>query len=172
MNKLLEKLMLLIGIVIGIPLLLIACIGYLFYVPFDIIRYHKMPYYKDLKNKYQFFLTSRDVVKFYNYIVNEKLAIEYIKSEDYEYFVKDGLVLLSGWSNYDFEEDNDGWNCLFAEDDEDKKMSIQEIIEFDREILKPEHKNMPAKILMLCSRKETEKLEQIRECPHVYGVEL
>lgn len=172
MKKLLEKLVLLIGIIIGIPLLLIVCIGYLFYVPFDIIRYHKMPYYKDLKNKYQFFITSRDVVKFYNYIANEKLFIEYIKNEDYEYFVKGGMVLLSGWSNFDFEKDDDGWSCIFSEDDEDKKMSAQEIIEYDRAMLKNEHKDMPAKILMLCNKKETEKLEQISECPHFYGVEL
>lgn len=172
MNKFLEKIMLLIGIIIGIPLLLIACIGYLVYVPFDMIQYHKMPYYKDLKNKYQFFITSRDVVKFYNYIASKKLSIEYIKNEDYEYFVQDGVVLLSGWSNFDFEKDDDGWRYTFSEDDEDKSMSTQEIIAYDREMLKAEHKDMPVKILMLCSKKETEKLEFLKECPHLYVVEL
>ena len=52
-----------LGIIIGVPITLVVCVGYLLFVPFDIIRYHRMPYYKDFKIKYQFFITSRDVVK-------------------------------------------------------------------------------------------------------------
>lgn len=172
MKKISEKILLLIGIIIGIPLLIIVCIGYLFYVPFDVIQYHKMPYYKDFKRKYQFFITSKDVVKFYNYVANQELPIEYLKNGEYEYFVKDGLVLLSGWSNFEFEKENDEWCINYEEDDEDKKMSTQEIIEIDREMLKSEHKELPIKILFLCNKKESEKLEQIRECSHFYCVEL
>ena len=172
MKKIFEKIGLLIAIVIGIPILLIVCVGYLIYVPFDIIQYYKMPYYRDLKNKYQFFITSRDVVKFYNHIVNKKLPIEYFKNGDYEYFVKEGIVLLSGWSNDEFEEVNGEWCCNYDDEDEDKKMSTQEIIESDREILKSEHKNLPAKILMIYNKKDSERIEQIKECPHLYFVSL
>lgn len=49
-----------------------------------------MPYYKDLKNKYQFFITSKDIVKIYNHIAKEQLPIGYFKNNDFEYFVKDG----------------------------------------------------------------------------------
>ena len=167
-----EKILLILGIIIGLPILLIACIGYLFYVPFDIIRYHKMPYYKDLRKKYEFFITSGDAVKFYNYITNENLPIEYFINEDYEYFVKDEEVLLCGWSKEEFEKEGEDWCCIYAGNDEDKSMSVQEIIELDRERLRPEHKGLPVKILMLYSKKELEKLEQIKESRLFYCVSL
>ena len=80
MKEFLYKLGMYTLFVLCVPILLIACIGYLLFVPFDIVRYHKMPYYRDFKNKYQFFITSRDVVKIYNRIVREQLPIEYIKN--------------------------------------------------------------------------------------------
>lgn len=51
-------------------------------------------------------------------------------------------------------------------------MSVQEIIELDRERLRPEHKGLPVKILMLYSKKELEKLEQIKESRLFYCVSL
>lgn len=172
LKNLLEKISLIIGIIIGLPILLIACIGYLFYVPFDIIRYHKMPYYKDLRKKYVFLITSRDTVKFYNYITNENLPIEYFINEDYEYFVKDEEVLLCGWSKEEFEKEGEEWSCIYAGNDKDRSMSTQEIIELDRVMLRPEHKDLPVKILVLCNKKELEKLEQMKECPYFYVVSL
>lgn len=82
MKKFLGNILLAIGIVIGVPILLIVSIGYLFYVPFDIVRYHKMPYYIDLKRKYEFFITSSEAVKVYNHITREKLPMKYFKNED------------------------------------------------------------------------------------------
>ena len=131
-----------------------------------------MAYYKDLRNKYQFFITTRDAVKFYNYISNEKLSIAYFKNMDYEYFVKDGEVLLCGWSNEEFEKEGDEWHWIYAGEDEEKNMSIQEIMELDRELLKSEHKELPIKILMICDKKDSKHLEQIRECPYLYFVSL
>ena len=172
MKKLLEKILLIIGIIITLPILLIACIGYVFYVPFDIIGYHKMPYYKDMRKKYEFFITSRDAVKFYNYITNENLSIEYFINEEYEYFVKDDAVLLCGWSKEEFEKEGEDWCCIYAGNDEDKSMSVQEIIELDHERLRPEHKGLPVKILMIYNKKELEKLEQMKESQLFYCISL
>lgn len=71
MKKLLEGLGLLLGILIGIPIFFLVCIGYLLYVPFDILKYHKMPYYRDLRHKYKFLITKQDAVKFYNYAAKQ-----------------------------------------------------------------------------------------------------
>ena len=172
MKKFFTALATLLGVVIAIPIFLIICIGYLLYVPFDIIRYHKMPYYKDSRIKYEFFITSRDTVKFYNYITNESLAIEYFINEDYEYFVKDEAVLLCGWSKEEFEKEDEDWCCIYAGNDEDKSMSVQEIIELDHERLRPEHKGLPVKILMIYNKKELEKLEQMKESQLFYCVSL
>lgn len=176
MNKLLKSILdtiwLIIGLVFGIPILCVLCIVYMFYVPFDIIRYHKMPYYRDLKKKYEFFITSGEVVKFYNYIANEKLSIKYFQNEDYEYFVKDGEVLLCGWTGFDFRKKNDEWIWNLDKEVEENNMSILEILELDREMLKPEHRDLPEKIIMLYDKKKPKKMERIKECPYFYFVSL
>ena len=56
MKKFLNVVGIVLGIIVGVPITIVVFIGYLFFVPFDIIRYHRMPYYKDFKIKYQFFI--------------------------------------------------------------------------------------------------------------------
>lgn len=161
-----------VGFVILLPILLIICIGYLLFVPFDIIRYHRMPYFKDFKKKYEFFLTSQDVVKIYNRIVKEQLPIEYVKYNDYEYFITDGQVLLCGWGNEDFTQEDDDWFFVFSEED-DNKLSIREAIEWDMELLKPEHKCLPVKFLISYDDiTDAEKFEKAKECPYFHCVFL
>lgn len=167
MKKFLGNILLAIGIVIGVPILLIVSIGYLFYVPFDIVRYHKMPYYIDLKRKYEFFITSSEAVKVYNHITREKLPMKYFKNEDFEYFVKDEEALICGWSHCDFERKNDEW-YFFFDGDEDRAMSTNEIIELDSEQLLPEHQGLPVKILMICEEGDAERMEKIKECPRFH----
>ena len=153
-----------------VPLFLIACIGYLLFVPFDIIRYHSMPYYKDFRNKYQFFITSRDIVKIYNRIVREKLPIEYIKNNDFEYFIKDNQVLLCGWGYDGFEQVNGEW--FFVLDGEcNTKMSMEEAIGNEKDLLKPEHMCLPAKFLIFYNDiTEAGKFEQAKRCPYFHCV--
>ena len=170
MKEFLYKLGMYTLFVLCVPILLIACIGYLLFVPFDIIRYHRMPYYKDFKIKYQFFITSRDVVKIYNRIVREQLTIEYIKNNDFEYFVKDGQVLLCGWGYDGFEQVDGEW--FFVLDGEcNTKMTMKETLENDADLLKPEHKCLPAKFLFFYNDiTDAEKFEQAKECPYLHCV--
>lgn len=129
-----------------------------------------MPYYKDFKNKYRFFITSRDVVKIYNRIVREQLPIEYIKNNDFEYFVKDGQVLLCGWGYDGFEQIDDEW--FFILDGEcSTKMTMKETLENEADLLKPEHKCLPAKFLVFYNDiTDAEKFEQAKECPYFHCV--
>lgn len=161
-----------LGVVIGVPILLIVCIGYLLYVPFDIIRYHKMPYYKDFKNKYRFFITSRDVVKIYNRIAREQLPIEYIKNNDFEYFVKDGQVLLCDWGNEDFEQVDNEW--FFNLDDDyggATTKTMEQALAGEKELLNPAHQNLPAKFLISYDGiTDAERFEKAKECPYFYCV--
>lgn len=170
MKKFINFVGIVIAIIIGIPILLIASIAYLFFVPFDIIRYHRMPYYKDFKNKYQFFITSRDVVKIYNRTVREHLPIEYIKNNDFEYFVKDDKVLLCGWGYDGFEQVDGEW--FFVLDGEcSTKMTMKETLENEKCLLKPEHKSLPAKFLIFYNDiTDAEKFEQAKECPYFHCV--
>ena len=170
MKKILSILGTGLGIIIGVPITLVVCIGYLLFVPFDIIRYHRMPYYKDLKNKYQFFITSRDVVKIYNRIVREQLPIEYIKNNDFEYFVKDGQVLLCGWGYDGFEQVDGEW--FFVLDSEcNTKMTMTETLDNEKDLLKSEHKCLPAKFLIFYNDiTDAEKFEQAKECPYFHCV--
>ena len=159
-----------LDILIGVPITLVVCIGYLFFVPFDIIRYHRMPYYKDFGIKYQFFITSRDIVQIYNRIVREQLPIEYVKNNDFEYFVKDGQVLLCGWGYDGFEQVDGEW--FFVLDSEcNTKMTMKETLEKDADLLKPEHKCLPAKFLVFYNDiTDGEKFEQAKECPYCHCV--
>ena len=170
MKKFLNFLGIGLGIIIGVPILLVVCIGYLLFVPFDIIRYHRMPYYKDLGIKYQFFITSKDIVQIYNRIVRDQLPIEYVKYNDFEYFVKDGQVLLCGWGYDGFEQVDGEW--LFVLDGEgNAKMTMKETLENETGLLKPEHRCLPAKFLILYNDiTDAEKFEQAKECPYFHCV--
>ena len=161
-----------LGLIILIPVLLVIGVGYLLFVPFDIIRYHKMSYYKDFKKKYEFFLTSSDVVKIYNRIVKEQLPIEYVKNNDYEYFVKDGQVLLCGWGNEDFEQINDEWIFSLDDDSGDKTTkTMEEALFEEKEFLKPEHKDLPTKFLIFYNDiADGEIFEKAKECPYFYCI--
>ena len=152
-----------------VPFLLVAVIGYLLFVPFDMIRYYKMPYYKDTKNKYDFFLTSSDVVKIYNRMARGQMPIEYVKNNDFEYFIKDGQVLLLGWGFDGFEQIEDDW--FFAMDGVDIKIAMNEILDDDTEKLKPEHRDLPVKFLIFYNDiTDAEKFEQAKECPYFHCV--
>lgn len=166
MKKVLNVLGIGVAIIIGVPIILVVVVMYLLFVPFDIIRYHAMPYYKDFKNKYHFFITSRDVVKIYNRIVREHLPIEYIKNNDFEYFVKDGQVLLCGWGYDGFEQADGEW--FFVLDGEyNTKMPMEETIGNEKDLLKPEHKFLPAKFLIFYEDiTDADRFEEAKECPY------
>ena len=159
-----------LGIIISVPIILVVCIGYLFFVPFDIIRYHRMPYHRDFKVKYHFFITASSVVKIYNRIARERLPIEYIKNDDLEYFVKDGQVLLCGWGCEEFEQVDGEW--FFILDGEcTTKMPMEETIYNTKDLLKSEHKCLPAKFLFFYDDvTDAEKFEQAKECPYFHCV--
>ena len=159
-----------IGTIIAVPIMLVVFIGYMFFVPFDIMRYHRMPYYKDFRIKYRFFITTSDIVRIYNRIVWEQLPIEYFKNDNFEYFVKDGQVLLCRWGYDGFEQVDDEW--FFALDGENStKITMQETIENEKELLRPEHKCLPAKFLIFYSDvTDAEIFAQAQECPYFYCV--
>lgn len=172
MKKILSVLGTGLCIIIGVPIILVLCIGYLFFIPFDIIRYHKMPYYKDFGVKYHFFITSRDIVQIYNRIVRERLPIEYVKSNNFEYFIKDNQVLLCGWGNENFAQIDNEW-VFYLEDNcgDTTIQSMEQALAEEKELLKPEHKDLPAKFLIFYNDvTDAEEFEKAKECPCFYCV--
>jgi len=158
-----------LGIIIGVPIALVVCIGYLLFVPFDIIRYHRMPYYKDFKKKYRFFITADDIVLLYNRIVKERLPIEYVKNEDYEYFIKDGQVLLTVCGHEAFKHADGEW--VFVMEDERETITMEKAMSEEKELLKPEHRSLPAKFLIFYNDiTDAEKFEQAKACPYLYSL--
>ena len=155
---------------ISIPILLIACVVYLLFVPFDIIRYHRMPYYKDFKTKYDFFITSKDIVKMYNRLVQEQLSVECFKNNDYEYFVKDGQVLVCGCGYEGCKQIDGEWYSVF-DDECNSRMTMKERMEYEIEQVRPEHKCLPAKFLVFYDNvKDMKIFEKAKECPYFYCV--
>ena len=163
MKKFLSDLGIYALLILLVPILVLMLIGYLIFVPFDIIRYHTMPYYKDLKYKYQFFITSRAVVKIYNRIVTEKLPVQYVRNNDYEYFIKESQVLLCEVYDDFILQDSE---YFFVVDDQ-PICKISEALEDEIAQLKPEHQNLPAKFLIVYDDVvDSEKFEQAKECPY------
>ena len=126
MKKIINFVWIVISIIIGIPILLIASIAYLFFVPFDIIRYHRMPYYKDFKNKYQFFITSRDVAKIYNRTVREHLPIEYIKNNSSE---AEGIWKINIFGKSVEQLVSDGINSKLSQIGEESQSKLQDTMQ-------------------------------------------
>lgn len=167
---LLQILRVIAAIIIGIPAVLIFCVGYLLYLPFDIFRYHKMPYYQDLGIRYKLFLTSTDQVRPYNRIVRERLPITYFVRDGLEYFVKDDQVLICGWGCESFEQEGDQWYCV-VDGEDTTRMPIKEILANELERVKPEHKSLNGKILIFYSDvTDAEEFEEMKSCPYFYCV--
>ncbi len=159
---------------IAIPiclLLIILSIGYfIFFVPFDIIRYYKSPYYKNSKKKYVFFRTSTDTVKLYNYIAKNSLPIEYVNNEDFEYFIKDGQVFLLDWSSEALDEDNGELGFSVDRESGDVSfVSMKELLSEEISQLKEEHKALPAKFLILNDDfTDADLFEKAKDCPYIH----
>ena len=170
MKKVLYTLGMCLCVVVGIPILLLLCVGYLLYVPFDFIRYRRTPYYKDLGAKYEFFVSSRDIVKLYNRTVREKLPIQYFNHEGFEYFVKDGQVLLCGWGGVSFDEGMGEWIFILGEE-KYTTMPMKEVLENEVALIKPEHRSLPAKFLVFYNDiTDRAKFDYATLCPYFYCV--
>lgn len=173
MKNFLSSFVAIVALILFLPIICIMCICYLLFVPFDIIRYHRMPYYKDLKIKYRFFITSSDIVKMYNYIVQRNLQIEYVRHNDYEYFIKDGVALLCGWSHDAFDEADGEWYWYLYDEDGDgeSRESVEDALNTDKVLLKPEHQSLHAKYLMFYEGiPDSEIFEKAMQCPSFYCV--
>ncbi len=153
-------------------LLLVLAIGYLLFIPFDIIHYHKMPYYKDFKKNYRFFITSNDVVKLYNRIKTENLPIEYYCNNNFEYFVKDNQVLICDWSHEKFEEFEGQWYFdIECESGDVSSRLMSDVLLEEVENVLPEHKELLAKFVMFYSKAtDAEIFEEAKRCPYFYCV--
>ena len=167
--KIIKKILTFVIMLFFVILLIPMMIGYFLYVPFDIIRYHRMPYYKDTKEKYRFFITSRSLVKVYNLIKKNNLSISYVENENFEYFIKDGTVLLCDWieSAEIFDEKDGEWVYSDASEGEYAGLFLKDILEEERKNLKKEHQKFPIRILVFCGEvTDAERWEKLKPCPY------
>ena len=170
MEKLLNAVKSIFCIIIGILFALIFAIGYLIFLPFDIIRYHRMPYYRDLKKKFHIFITSNDIVKFYNHAVKKKFPIQYFENQDTEYFILGDIVLLCGWSYEGFEQVDGEW--YFRLDGEcQTTLPMADALAEEKELLLPEHREMDAKFLIFYNDvTDADQFEKAKTCPYFYCI--
>ncbi len=162
--------------IVAIPVVILLLIGivlYLLTVPFDIIRYHRMPYCKDTGRKYRLFLTSSDSVLFYNRSKKEGLSIEYHFDSEIEYFILDNMILLPGWES-SFEEKGGEWYFLLGDgaDCENEDGTLPTLMKdiLSEELLKvrQEHRDLPAKFLAYSFLTDEKERERLKYCPYFY----
>ncbi len=180
MDKLKNTIEKVLAYIVAIPILILLLIGlvlYLLFVPFDILRYHRMPYYKDTRKKYKLFITSKDIVVLYNDIRQKKLPIEYFCNFECEYFIKDNVVLLPGWCYDSFEEKDGEWYFLFdcdsgsGEADTAAPTLMKDVLSEELVSIKEEHKGLPAKFLAFYNDiTDAQKFEALKKCPFFYAV--
>ena len=78
------------------------------------------------------------------------------------------LVLLCGWGENDFVQVNGEWQFVL---DGDGGASMEKILQGERAMLKPEHRELPAKFLIFYGDiTDEEKYEQAKACPYFYCV--
>ncbi len=179
MDKLKNTMGKVLAYIVAIPIVILLLIGlvlYLLFVPFDILRYHRMPYYKETGKKYKFFITSKDIVILYNKIKQKKLPIEYFYNNECEYFIKDNVVLFPGWCYDSFEEKDDEWYFLFDFDSESGEADttvptlMKDVLSEELVSIREEHKGLPAKFLVFYNDiTDAEKFEALKKCPFFYA---
>ena len=81
-----------------------------------------------------------------------------------------GIVYKINKAIYKFEQENGEW--FFVLDTEnDTKMAMQEALDADRELLKPEHRGYPAKFLIFYSDiTDADDFELAKQCPYLHCV--
>ncbi len=157
-------------LIILLPLLLVIGALYLVYIPFDIINYHRMAYYRDNKDKYSIFITARDTVKVYNQISKKNLPWTYVRNDSIEYFIKEGNVILTDWSSTDLDYDTE-WYFDLQESGDASRFSVEEAISQDMLLVNNEDKEKPAKILLIETNSSGNyDFEKAKECPYFYCV--
>ncbi len=179
LNKLKNTIGKVLAYIVAIPIVILLLIGlvlYLLFVPFDILRYHRMPYYKGTKKKYKFFITSKDIVILYNKIKQKDLPIEYFCNIECEYFIKDNVVLLPGRCYDSFEEKDGEWYFLFdydsgfGESDTTAPILMKDVLSEELVSIKEEHKGLPAKFLVFYNDiTDAQKFESFKKCPFFYA---
>lgn len=155
-------------LILLIPLLLLLLI---FFVPFEFLRYRRMAYRKDLKKRYHPFITTLETVKFYNLIKEQGLPYTYVANGDFEYFIKDGTVLLPGLDSEMFEERDGEWYYNGEDEDEeseesDKRTTVADILVKEGESVREEHKGLPLKFLLFYPLKNDENAKMLANCPY------
>ncbi len=171
-----------LAIIVLTPFLIV----YFLYLPFAILRYHRTPYYKDLKRKYGDTLVRDTEVHIYNRIKKKSLPIAYAENGDTAYFLKDGTVYLTDRAGVDFWENDGRWVFDLADEDEAEDSAstdeanelaetakaepctcdMEAVIEASRARLREEHREMPVKFIC-CLKRDNKWLEMAKQCPYV-----
>ncbi len=150
------------------PIAIICLVIYLFYIPVDVIRYHRMPFYKDFGKKYKFFITSRQELKLYNKMKKQNLSVDFVADAEFGYFIINDTVLLRHLSYDNFTEKDGVW--LFEEHDDNGEIDqypIADFMEEEKSELKEEHRGLPIKILVFYDDvTDAETFEKLRASPY------
>ena len=79
-------------------------------------------------------------------------------------------MLLCGWGNEQFEQIDNEW-FFFFEGKCNINIAMKEVLEDQKNNLKPEHKDLPAKFLFFYNDiTDAERFEQAKECPYFHCV--
>ncbi len=102
---------------VGAVVLFVAAAVLLIALPIWIFRYYFSPYYRETKVSY--FSQHGKVAKIYNHMRKNKIRFEYFRDEEseFDYFVKNGEVLISHFDGYPHSRDEESGELLVAFDE-------------------------------------------------------
>ncbi len=123
-----------------LPVVLVCLLYLLIITPFDYFKYKGSRYYKDTKEKYTWLCTSSYYIKFYDFIKNANLPIDYYRCDfapitGYGFFVYKDILILNDYELC-YDEEKNIWLVEIEDEYIDIKDDVEYVIDKCNELLK------------------------------------
>ncbi len=151
-----------IAFILLLPLILLGAILYALWLPIDVIRYYRSPFWRDTQEKYKSEFHNAAVL--YNRAVRQGLDWRFVRNDKINYFIREGEVLLYDLPDEMFLHDS-GWHLDYGAH---AQLLVTYEIEEERRRLNDEDKNKVIRILRFEDRYEMD--DKLRQCPYFYFV--
>lgn len=134
-NKWYEKLLLAIFLIILSPLLLFFFLTWLIVMPFitlaNLKSYKKSEYYKEFKKPFSNKIFDSNEYAFYNYAIEEKLPIKYVKqtNKPLDYFIYgNNVFIFPDFNEIKYNDEKQCWEVIYRKYKETSTKTLEEYL--------------------------------------------
>ena len=143
-------------LIILLPFLLIALVGYAVFIKSFLVMkersaYKKSSYYRDLKVPYKKGITRKVFYRAYTAFKEMGVVIQYIRQEfnHFEFFIHQGTVyFLPDFDELRYFREKDEWAVVYRKYSEEGSMSLQRYLDSCLDLLEKEYKDLPTRLIV------------------------